>query len=304
MRERLELWSAGIPFKVKLGMVWGVIALIVVFLFSLADFDVQWMLDHLWFITQGLPWTIIICGLAIILAVTLALFGALGRLSNSAIAQGVTGFYTSFFRGTPLIVQMFLIFLALPQLAPPNLPGLRDSLTLTALQAGVIALGLNYGAYMTEIFRAGIQSVGHGQVEAAEALGMTYRQRMRRIVLPQAIRVIIPPTGNEFIAMLKDSALISLLGSVVAQMEIFRRSQLVGRADFRPLEAFVVAAALYWILTTIFQIFQTRLETTFVDRIRPHHDQGDHPARRRDGRKRAGMTEPVVRGEPTPQVVW
>ena len=260
MRERLEQWSAGIPFKVKLGLVWAVIALIVVFLFRLADFDVEWMLDHLWFITQGLPWTIIICGLAIILAVTLALFGALGRLSNSAIAQGVTGFYTSFFRGTPLIVQMFLIFLALPQLAPPNLPGLRDSLTLTALQAGVIALGLNYGAYMTEIFRAGIQSVGHGQVEAAEALGMTYRQRMRRIVLPQAIRLIIPPTGNEFIAMLKDSALISLLGSVVAQMEIFRRSQLVGRADFRPLEAFVVAAALYWILTTIFQIFQSRLE--------------------------------------------
>ncbi len=260
MRERLEQWSAGIPFKVKLGMVWGVIALIVAFLFSLADFDVQWMIDHLWFITQGLPWTIIICGLAIILAVTLALFGALGRLSNSAVAQGVSSFYTSFFRGTPLIVQMFLIFLALPQLAPPNLPGLRDSLTLTALQAGIIALGLNYGAYMTEIFRAGIQSVGHGQVEAAEALGMTYRQRMRRIVLPQAIRVIIPPTGNEFIAMLKDSALISLLGSVVAQMEIFRRAQLVGRADFRPLEAFVVAAALYWILTSVFQFFQTRLE--------------------------------------------
>ena len=260
MRERLEQWSASIPFKVKLGMVWAVIALIVVFLFSLADFDVQWMIDHLWFITQGLPWTIIICGLAIILAVTLALFGALGRLSNSAVAQGVTSFYTSFFRGTPLIVQMFLIFLALPQLAPPDLPGLRDSLTLTALQAGIIALGLNYGAYMTEIFRAGIQSVGHGQVEAAEALGMTYRQRMRRIVLPQAIRVIIPPTGNEFIAMMKDSALISLLGSVVAQMEIFRRAQLVGRADFRPLEAFVVAAALYWVLTTIFQFFQTRLE--------------------------------------------
>ena len=260
MRERLELWSASIPFKVKLALVWAVIALILVFLFSLADFDVEWMIDHLWFITQGLPWTIIICGLAIILAVTLALFGALGRLSNSAVAQGVSSFYTSFFRGTPLIVQMFLIFLALPQLAPPNLPGLRDSLTLTALQAGIIALGLNYGAYMTEIFRAGIQSVGHGQVEAAEALGMTYRQRMRRIVLPQAVRVIIPPTGNEFIAMLKDSALISLLGSVVAQMEIFRRAQLVGRADFRPLEAFVVAAGLYWILTTVFQFFQTRLE--------------------------------------------
>ena len=252
--------SARIPFRVKLGLVWLVITLIVVFLFALADFDVEWMLDQFWFIARGLPWTIVICGLAIVMAVVLALLGALGRLSNSAVAQGVSSFYTSFFRGTPLIVQMFLIFLALPQLAPAGWPGLRDSLTLTALQAGVIALGLNYGAYMTEIFRAGIQSVGHGQVEAAEALGMTYRQRMRRIVLPQAVRVIIPPTGNEFIAMMKDSALISLLGSVVAQMEIFRRAQLVGRADFRPLEAFVVAAVLYWLLTTVFQYFQTRLE--------------------------------------------
>jgi polar amino acid transport system permease protein len=248
------------PFRVKLALVWVVITLIVIALFMAADFDIEWMIDQFWFIAAGLPWTIIICGLAILLAVVLALLGALGRLSHSAVAQGVSGFYTSFFRGTPLIVQMFLIFLALPQMAPPNLPGLRDSLTLTALQAGVIALGLNYGAYMTEIFRAGIQSVGHGQVEAAEALGMTYRQRMRRIVLPQAVRVIIPPTGNEFIAMMKDSALISLLGSVVAQMEIFRRAQLVGRADFRPLEAFVVAAALYWVLTTVFQFFQAKLE--------------------------------------------
>jgi polar amino acid transport system permease protein len=260
MRDRLEALSIRIPFRVKLALVWAAIVLVVVAMFMAADFDVEWMIDQFWFIAAGLPWTIIICGLAILLAVVLALLGALGRLSNSAVAQGVSGFYTSFFRGTPLIVQMFLIFLALPQLAPPNLPGLRDSLTLTALQAGVIALGLNYGAYMTEIFRAGIQSVGHGQVEAAEALGMTYRQRMRRIVLPQAVRVIIPPTGNEFIAMMKDSALISLLGSVVAQMEIFRRAQLVGRADFRPLEAFVVAAALYWVLTTVFQYFQSKLE--------------------------------------------
>jgi polar amino acid transport system permease protein len=260
MRDRLEALSIRIPFRVKLALVWVAIAVVVVAMFMAADFDVEWMIDQFWFIAAGLPWTIIICGLAILLAVVLALLGALGRLSNSAVAQGGSGFYTSFFRGTPLIVQMFLIFLALPQMAPPNLPGLRDSLTLTALQAGIIALGLNYGAYMTEIFRAGIQSVGHGQVEAAEALGMTYRQRMRRIVLPQAVRVIIPPTGNEFIAMMKDSALISLLGSVVAQMEIFRRAQLVGRADFRPLEAFVVAAALYWVLTTVFQYFQSKLE--------------------------------------------
>ena len=259
-RERFELAMARVPHRMKLLATWAVIAAVVGILFALAGFDIPWMVDQFWFITAGLPWTVVICGLAIIIAVILALLGALGRLSSNAVAQGVSSFYTSFFRGTPLIVQMFLIFLALPELAPDGLPGLRDSLTLSALQAGVIALGLNYGAYMTEIFRAGILSVGHGQVEAAEALGMTYGQRMRRIVLPQAVRVVIPPTGNEFIAMMKDSALISLLGSVISQMEVFRRAQLVGRADFRPLEAFVVAAALYWVLTTVFQYFQNRVE--------------------------------------------
>ena len=97
-----------------------------------------------------------------------------------------------------------------------NRTSLVNLLTLTTFQAGVIGLGLNYGAYMTEIFRAGIQSVGHGQAEAADALGMTYTQRMRRVVLPQAIRVIIPPTGNEFIAMMKDTALVGFLGASVS----------------------------------------------------------------------------------------
>jgi polar amino acid transport system permease protein len=102
--------------------------------------------------------------------------------------------------------------------------------------------------------------VGHGQGEAADALGMTYRQKMRRIVLPQAARVIIPPTGNEFIAMMKDTALVSILGVTVAQAETFRRAQLLGREDFRFLEALLVAAAVYWILTSIFTFFQVRLE--------------------------------------------
>ena len=121
--------------------------------------------------------------------------------------------YTSFFRGTPLLVQLFLFYLALPRLGInltarfPDLPGgLVDILTRPVFQVGVLVLGLNYGAYMTEIFRAGIQSVSHGQSEAADALGMTYRHKMRRVVLPQAFRVIIPPTGNEFIAMMKDTA--------------------------------------------------------------------------------------------------
>ena len=113
---------------------------------------------------------------------------------------------------------------------------------------------------MTEIFRAGIQSVPHGQWEAAEALGMTYRHRMRRVILPQALRVIIPPTGNEFIAMLKDTALVSFLGVAADHAEIFRRASLVGKADFKNLEALLLAALIYWALTAIFTVFQARLE--------------------------------------------
>jgi polar amino acid transport system permease protein len=259
-RENFELFSARVPFRLKLVAVWAVILGLLVALFAAADFDTAWMRDHAGFIARGITWTLIIAVLAIGLACILALLGALGRLSSSAVAVGVTGFYTSFFRGTPLIVQLFLIYLALPQIGIALGDPWADWLTLDVIAAGVIALGLNYGAYMTEIFRGGIQSVGHGQSEAAEALGMTYVQKMRRIVLPQGLRVIVPPTGNEFIAMMKDTALVSFLGTSIDQMEIFRRAQLVGRADFRNLEALLIAALMYWGLTTIFQYFQLRLE--------------------------------------------
>src|SRR5262245_5587062 len=148
---------------------------------------------------------------------------------------------------------MFLIYLAMPQIGInfhdryPNLfpQSFANALVLDAAVAGTLALGLNYGAYMTEIFRAGIQSVASGQGEAADALGMTYVQKMRKVVLPQAFRVIIPPTGNEFIAMMKDTALVSFLGVTAASAEIFRRSQLVGKADFKNLEAYVAVALVY-----------------------------------------------------------
>jgi polar amino acid transport system permease protein len=132
---------------------------------------------------------------------------------------------------------------------------------LDAAVAGTIALGLNYGAYMTEIFRAGIQAVAVGQSEAADALGMTHSQKMRKVILPQAFRVIIPPTGNEFIAMMKDTALISFLGVTMASAEIFRRAQVLGKADFKNLEAYLACALLYWGLTAIFSFFQRRLES-------------------------------------------
>ncbi|GBC86909.1 putative amino-acid permease protein YxeN [bacterium HR12] len=265
--DRIALASARVPFPVKVGLVWFAVFLAISFFFWISGFDTTWMREKARYIAGGLQYTILISLGGIGLAIVLALIGALGRLSRNPVAYGVSGFYTSFFRGTPLIVQMFLWYLALPQIGinllrryPGLPPQLDDILTLDAAVAGTLALGFNYGAYMTEIFRAGIQSVGHGQSEAADALGMTYAQKMRRVILPQAFRVIIPPTGNEFIAMMKDTALVSFLGVTATSAEIFRRAQLVGKASFKNLEAYVLVAGLYWLLTAIFTFFQRRLE--------------------------------------------
>jgi polar amino acid transport system permease protein len=264
----MALASARIPFRLKVAAVWAILFLGVGVLFYLADYDTEWMKDNFTFIAGGLRYTLLIALGGIVLAIVLATLGSLARLSRNPIASGVAGFYVSFFRGTPLIVQMYLIYLALPQIGSnlvdrfPSLgTNFEQRLIFEAATAGTIALGLNYGAYMTEIFRAGIQSVSHGQGEAADALGMTYVTKMRRVVLPQALRVIIPPTGNEFIAMMKDTALVSFLGVTAASAEIFRRSQLVGKADFKNLEAYVLVALFYWGLTAIFSMLQNQLES-------------------------------------------
>ncbi|MFQ5944609.1 MAG: amino acid ABC transporter permease [Anaerolineales bacterium] len=199
------------------------------------------------FISGGIWQTIGISALSIVLATVLAVLAALGRLSRIPPIYAVSMFYISLIRGTPLFLQVMFFFLALPQIGI-QLPG---------LWAGVLALGINYGAYMSEIFRAGLEAVGKGQREAAAAVGMTPAQTMRRIVLPQALRIAIPPTGNEFIAMLKDSALVSATGFV---HEIMWRAQKVGRANFRNLEALLIAAVFYWIMTLIFTALQSRLE--------------------------------------------
>ncbi|MCK6584564.1 MAG: amino acid ABC transporter permease, partial [Anaerolineales bacterium] len=128
---------------------------------------------------------------------------------------------------------------------------------LSGTVAGVTALGLNYGAYMSETFRAGLSSVGKGQREAAMALGMTPGQTMRRVVLPQALRFAIPPMGNDFISMTKDSALVSATGFV---HELMWRATKVGRAEFKNLEALIMAAMFYWVLTLILTYFQGKLE--------------------------------------------
>ncbi len=243
-------------FRANVAISWIVLLAILLIIFSgeklplgikTIRLDNLFISENIGFIAGGIWSTIGISILSIALATLLALVAALGRLSSFPPFYAVSTFYVSLIRGTPLYLQIFFFFLALPQLG----------IILPGLQAGVLALGLNYGAYMSEIFRAGISSVGKGQREAALAIGMTPRQTMQRIILPQALRFAIPPTGNEFIAMTKDSALVSATGFV---HELMWRATKVGRANFRNLEALIIAAIFYWIMTLILTALQSRLE--------------------------------------------
>ena len=247
-------------FRANVALSWFILLLILVMLFSgqkinigpfqlkTIHIDTAFIFNNMGFIAAGLQETIRISVLSILLAMILALLAALGRLSTLPPVYALSTFYVSLIRGTPLYLQIFFFFLALPQLG----------IILPGLWAGVLALGLNYGAYMSEIFRAGLSSVGKGQREAAMALGMTPSQTMRRVVLPQALRFAIPPIGNDFIAMTKDSALVSATGFV---HELMWRSVKVGRAEFHNLEALIMAAFFYWMMTIILSYFQNILET-------------------------------------------
>ena len=241
-----------------------VLAVIVFGLFALLEFlgiDFEFMGQWVGFLLAGIGYTLLVSISAITLACIIAFIGALGRLSRNPVASGVAAFYVSLVRGTPLLVQVYMWYLALPQLGQAleqfGLPGAQKMLTLPAIPAGILALAVCYGAYMTETFRAGIQSINIGQTEAAQALGMRQSQITRRIVLPQALRVIIPPVSNEFIAMVKDSSLVSLMGV----WELSYRATKIGRRYFRSLEMLLMAAAIYWVLCIILQYFQGRVES-------------------------------------------
>ncbi|QVK33258.1 amino acid ABC transporter permease [Pseudomonas syringae] len=195
---------------------------------------------------QGAALTLFVSVCSIVVSVALGFVTALARLSSSAVAFGIASFYASFFRGTPLLIQILLIYLGLPQLG--IVPG--------AITAGVIALSLNYGAYLSEIFRAGIIGVSAGQREAALALALRPAQIFWRVTLPQAMRTIIPPTTNQFISMLKDSSLISVMGV----WEVMFLAQSYGRSSYRYIEMLTTAAALYWIMSIGLELLQSRLE--------------------------------------------
>ena len=198
---------------------------------------------------QGAALTLLITACSMFFCLLLGLITALGRMSDNAVAFGCATFYASLFRGTPLLVQVLIIYLALPQ----------AGIVLGALSSGIIALSLNYGAYLAETIRSGVLSVPRGQKEAAMALGLSPWTVAVHVTAPQALRIIIPPAGSMFISMLKDSSLVSLMGL----WELNFLAQSYGRSTYRYMEMLATAAAIYWIMSIVFELIQSRLERRF-----------------------------------------
>lgn len=236
-----------LPMQAQTIVVWLALLSGALYFFYSFDLSYTFIVSKLPFlITQGVVTTVYISAISIAIAFVLAIVGAIAKLSQNGFAVAIASFYTSFFRGVPLLIQIYLIYLGIPQLG----------YVIDAVPAGVLALSLCYGAYMTEIFRGGIMSIPRGQWEAARALGLRPFTTMRKVIMPQAMKLIIPPTGNQFIAMLKDSSLVSVIG--VWELMFLARTQ--GREEFRHLEMLITAALLYWFLSIILERCQAVLE--------------------------------------------
>ena len=208
-------------------------------------------------IVKGASKTLLLSVVAQALGIALGVVFAVMRQSGNPVTGGVAWLYIWFFRGTPVLLQLLIWFNL--SLIFPSLLGADTNKLMTPFVAALLGLGINEGAYMAEIVRAGIGAVDEGQTEAAQALGMGRGLLLRRIVLPQAMRVIIPPTGNEFINMLKTSS----LASIVTYPELLRAAQNVYTNNLQIVELLFAAALWYLVLTSVFSVGQYYLERRF-----------------------------------------
>jgi polar amino acid transport system permease protein len=228
---------------------WWLVAAVAAFIVLLVVFQSDPYWDILLFVRDGLAVTVLLTIASFVFILLAGLIGGLGRISKNPVIHLVATLYVEIMRGIPLMVQLIWWYFA----APVVIRGMGEFLHISALAnyqsnailLAILGLVICYGAYMSEIFRAGIESIHKGQMEAARSLGMTYLQSMRHIIIPQAMRVVLPPVGNEFIMLLKDSSLVS----VVAVADLTRRGREFMAAHFNPIEVWTLIALLYLIMT-------------------------------------------------------
>ena len=210
------------------------------------DESLQLVLDSAPYLLKGAGYTVLLSVGGMCFGLLLGFALALMRLSKLALLRGIARVYVSFFRGTPLLVQLFVIYFGLPQIG----------LELDPIPAALIGLSLNMAAYICEILRAAIASIDRGQWEAAASIGMTRIQTLRRAILPQAMRTALPPLGNSFISLVKDTA----LAATIQVPELFRQAQLITARTFEVFTMYLAVAVVYWILCSILAHFQSRME--------------------------------------------
>lgn len=207
--------------------------------------DFSFLPKYYMFFLNGAKITILLSIFTVVLGVILGILLALMRLSGIKVLRMISTAYIEFIRGTPLLVQLYLFYYGLPKLGIefPDVPALGTA--FPEFMAGVIALSVNSAAYVAEIFRAGIQGIDKGQMEAARSLGMPHAMAMRHIILPQAIRNVLPALGNEFIVIIKESSIVSVIGI----SELMYNADTVRGNSFRPFEPLIVAAIIYFAMT-------------------------------------------------------
>ena len=214
-------------------------------------------------ILRALRETLTIAIASMALGILLGLVLGVMRVSQNPFARGFASFYVWFWRATPVVLQLLIVYFGLKQLVDNDM----FSNEWTRWRAAVVTFGLNEGAYMAEIVRSGIRSVDSGQTDAAKSLGMTDMQATRRIVLPQAVRIMVPPTGNEFIAMLKNTSVAFAIGIVELTSAVKDQAAF----NFKYLELYTVAAFWYLVVVSVFSVLQAELERLLSagDRERP-----------------------------------
>jgi arginine/lysine/histidine transport system permease protein len=211
------------------------------------DLDFTQIAPSIPYILEGLRITIQIVLAAALLGFTLGIFLTLCKISKFRLLRWFADGYTSVFRGTPMVLQLLIIYYGLPQII---------GFEITAFPAAVIAFGMNSAAYISEIIRAGILAVDKGQSEASLALGIPYRPMMKDIILPQAMKNILPALMNEFITLTKESAVVTVIGA----MDVMRRAYIVGGQTYRYFEPLLIAGIIYYILVMVLTILGKAIE--------------------------------------------
>jgi len=214
-------------------------------------FDPALAIESLPYVLEGIWYTLLISIVSMAIGIIIGFFLALARASTFKVLDWPARFYISFMRGVPILVILFLLYFALPVIG----------IEFTALQAALIGFSINSAAYIAEVFRSSLASVDKGQWESSRALGMTYWQIMRRIILPQSIRIAVPPLSNVYLDLIKASS----LAAMITVPEVFQKARIVGAREYDLLTLLILVALIYWAICSVMTVLQNYLEKRYAD---------------------------------------